>query len=115
MTWRHSSKVVSVSGLKTATPALFTSASIRPKRCAACANAFVTCCGSDTSQVIASTRSPCSRASAAPASASTGASMSTSTAASPRDRNILAIASPMPRAAPVTTATRGEVSGISSP
>ncbi len=49
-TVRQSSNVVSSTGLNTATPALLTSASTRPRRAITSSAACATCAGSDTSQ-----------------------------------------------------------------
>jgi len=70
----HSACVVSSSGLNTAMPALFTSASIRPKRATVSLTATRTCSASATSHTTASVSSP----SVASALASSLPSMSSS-------------------------------------
>src|SRR6266851_2518052 len=99
----QSSSDVSSSGANTATPALLTSASSRPKRRSISAIALATALASETSQCSPSVLP-------AAASASTlfhnnSPSMSSSATLQPSARNRFATASPMPRAAPVTSAT----------
>jgi len=103
MTRFHSASVVSSSGLNTAVPALLTSASSRPKRAVSAAKAASTALGSETSQGSASVAS--GRPSAATACASSSLSMSSRPTLQPSSRKRREVASPMPRAAPVTRAT----------
>src|SRR5437016_1882078 len=92
-----------MSGANTATPALFTSASSRPKPVLSFAIAAVTAPESETSQCRAIVAP--GYASAATAPCSNSRSMSSSATRQPSARNRFATASPMPRAAPVTSAT----------
>src|ERR1700761_5793245 len=101
----QSASEVSSSGANTATPALLTSASSRPKRAEICANAAATAFASETSQCSASVSSGLARPTAARASNSP--SVSSSATRQPSARKRLAVASPIPRAAPVTSATFG--------
>ena len=103
ITRSHSAAVCSSIGLNTATPALLTSASMRPKRAASAATAASTCAPIATSHSSASVRS--GSPSAAVAFASSGASMSSRPTFQPSRRKRRATASPMPRAAPVTRVT----------
>lgn len=102
----HSSGVVSISGLNTAIPALLTSASRRPNRSVTAAISRATDSRSATSQCSAMVRS--GSASACIAARSPSSSRSSSATDQPSARKRLAAASPMPRAAPVTSATWGE-------
>jgi hypothetical protein len=99
----QSASDVSSSGANTATPALLTNASSRPKRWLTLAIAAVTASASLTSQCSASVLS--GLASAATAPCSNSPSISSSATCQPSARNRFAVASPMPRAAPVTSAT----------
>ncbi len=98
----QSSSEVSSKGANTAMPALLISASSRPKRALTAAMAFATALASETSQCSSSVLS--ASASAATAPCSNSPSMSSSATRQPSARNRLAVASPMPRAAPVTRA-----------
>src|SRR6185295_12449582 len=98
----QSSSEVSRIGANTATPALLISASSRPKRALTDATAFATALASETSQCSSSVWSGSARPATAPRSNSP--SMSSSATRQPSARNRLAVASPMPRAAPVTRA-----------
>ncbi len=100
----HSSAVVSRMGLNTAVPALFTNASSRPKRSRTAAAADAPVAGSATSAGMASVAS--GRAIAAMAASSSAASMSSSATRHPSARKRRVAARPMPRPAPVTSATR---------
>ena len=106
----QSSSVVSSSGAKLAMPALLMSASSRPKRCASASMAAFTAPASETSQhsAIASSGRP----SAVTASASCLSSMSSSATRQPSFRNRVAVARPIPRAAPVTRATFGRAADM---
>ena len=88
----QSSTVVSRIGLNTAMPALFTSASRRPKRRSTCAMAASTSAGWDTSHTM--DRTSVGAARLAVVVASVVASMSRRATASPEARNFRAIASP---------------------
>ncbi len=109
MTVRHSSNDVSSTGLKTATPALLTSASTRPQRAMTAVAASSTRCGSETSQCWHSSRAGQSISCAVRSSVSL--SMSSSATRQPRCRNHSPMDRPMPRAPPVTTATRAGMDG----
>ncbi|MET4481924.1 hypothetical protein ABIB66_006485 [Bradyrhizobium sp. F1.13.3] len=101
-TRRQSVSDVSISGANTAMPALLTSASSRPNRRSSIAIAAATAAASETSQVNASVVS--SRPISATARPSSSPSMSSSATRQPSVKNFFAVASPMPRAAPVTRA-----------
>jgi hypothetical protein len=109
-TRRQSASDVSISGANTAMPALLTSASSRPNCRSSAVIAVATAALSETSQVSASVASlwPIS------ATARPSSSLSTSSNATrqPSARNFFAVASPMPRAAPVTRATFCGACGI---
>ena len=99
MTRRHMAKSQSSIGPKSATPALFTSASTRPSSATACSAILATSSGSETSQCSATTpsRLPAS-------SAKISLSRSTMATRRPSARKRSVVASPIPRAAPVTMA-----------
>src|ERR1700737_1727690 len=99
----QSASLVSSTGANTATPALLTRASSRPNRSITAAIAAATAAASETSQVIASVLF--GSFSAATALACSSPSMSSSATRHPSARKRLAVASPIPRAAPVTSAT----------
>ena len=99
----QSVSVVSMIGAKRATPALLTSASRRPNRRVMRSSASATMAASETSQCSASVRSGHRREDVALSSSC--CSMSSRATRQPSWRNRLAVASPMPRAAPVIKAT----------
>jgi hypothetical protein len=99
----QSSSEVSSSGANTAIPALLTNASRRPKRRFTPAIAAATAAASETSQCSASVASGLASAATAPSSNSRSISSSATRQSSARKRR--ATANPMPRAAPVTSAT----------
>jgi len=99
----QSSSEVSSSGANTAMPALLTSASSRPKRRSISAIALRTAPASETSQCNPSALP--GALSAATLFHNISPSISSSATRQPSARNRSATASPMPRAAPVTSAT----------
>src|SRR4051794_39740759 len=109
----QSSSEVSSSGANTAIPALLTSASSRPNRVPTFAIASVTALASETSQCSPSV-SP-ALASASTLCHNNSPSMSSNATRQPSARNRFATASPMPCAAPVTSATFGGEGVIAVP
>ena len=106
MTWCHSSAVMSATERKTPTPALFTSTSMPPNRRTTVSIACSTCCCCRTSARIGRTASPPATfsSSAAPAR-SVSSEVAVIATRAPRSSSARAIARPMPREPPVTTAT----------
>src|SRR4029077_3429797 len=99
----HSSSVVSRNGVLPPTPALFTRMSMRPKFCSNVLTIAATETGSATLTSMGTAHAPCALTTAAPIFAPSRL-MSASATAAPSRASAFEIASPMPRAPPVTTA-----------
>ena len=105
MTVSQSSSDILNSRLSRVTPALFTSTVGGPSSAATRATAASTCSASDTSAPTASARPPAaSIASTVPFAAASSRSITATARPSAASRS--AVAAPIPRAAPVTIATR---------
>ena len=100
----HSSRPISRNGVLPPTPALLTRMSMPAERVEGDPTIAETEAGSATLTVTGMARPPCSPRAAAAASAPSRL-MSAMATAAPSRTNALAIASPMPRAPPVITAT----------
>ena len=109
----QSSSVCSHTGPPAETPALLQITWAVPKRSTARSRSASTWAASATSHTTASTSEPSGRS--ATAAASTSASMSATTTFMPSARNARVMASPMPEAPPVTTATLPFSSSMPAP